>query len=504
MNKNILLVSFFSILLFMGISGATSSGTGNYIIETGNILINGTTHTLTSVFNTSISVNSNGIISFNNQSLNDFGLANYSIIGGNYIRAEGSLYNLSSYSNFNFSLNGTETAVNSNAINNCKNSNYCLFFKNDNIMELGNSSSPTIFNYEINNQSNINSLIASLSNTIISKNSEITNDSNTILTDKGIISNYSTMISTDNGIISKDNSTIKLKNQTIASENKTIDNDNGIIIKDNNTIKLDSNTIATDNLTITNLDKPIIKNITLTPTTTQIFNRTTIRNVTFDVRVNRIPYLHINKTIIPSWIKSQSYINSTYGINILVPIIAKLNLNKTLAPAQIYSNSIYGINIKASPITANSINNSDLINYYNSKATDCVSYINFTSNGTKYSLCARSKGQDNYSIADICTGLTKYTNLSSGLAQCVGEFAQLSNASAQNWHNQYEATEKELQNKTLILQAVESGANESSAYNNFLVEAMSGVIVVIILFMLYDIRKRSMRINTVRRPIEKE
>ena len=265
---------------------------------------------------------------------------------------------------------------------------------------------------------------------------------------------------------------------------------------------------------------------------TDIFNST----VGLNVSVNEIPKLNISQTFIPLWNKTQGFSNSTYGINIIVRAAGKLNITKSFTPswtanqnylnttyginfsvAQIPKldlsavlnpgnsiiNETYGINISAEPITSNMLTNNDLITYYNSQTKDCVTYINFTTNGTKYSLCARGAEQSNYSIVDVCTGLSQYTNVSAGLAGCVGTFAALANQSSQSWHSQYLTEFNSLQNATSLLDAYKNGSVIAQQYDQFYINGASVVLVMIIGYILYDARRKSNRQVEKRPPIMK-
>ena len=222
-----------------------------------------------------------------------------------------------------------------------------------------------------------------------------------------------------------------------------------------------------------------------------------------NVIVDKIPNLNITKQFSPEWNKTQSFMNSTYGINFTVAKISKLNITKVLAPGNSIINNTYGINITAEPITANMLTSNDLISYYNSQTASCLSYINFTANGTKYSLCARGSAQANYSIVNICTGLSQYTNLSYGLAGCVGTFAKLANESAQSWHQQYLETFSKLQNTTSVLDAYKNGSVIAQQYTQFYTEGATLLLVTIIGYILYDARKKALRQIEKRPPISK-
>ena len=263
-----------------------------------------------------------------------------------------------------------------------------------------------------------------------------------------------------------------------------------------------SNSTIGLNITVLQIPKLNITQI-IAPSWTQ---NQTLSNPLYGINVIvlKVPPLGINKVIVPSWTSKQIISNSTIGLNITVAQIPKLNLTETELPGQEYKNSTYGISFLAAPITASMLTTNDLISYYNSQTANCLSYINFTNaNGTKYSICARGAGQSNYSIVDICTGLAKYTNISSGLAGCVGAFAQLANSSAVYWHRQYLTTFEQLQNVTSQFQAYKSGAAAGAAYAQT-AYMFAGIIGLMILAMfVYELNKKRTQLSTIRPPINK-
>lgn len=269
---------------------------------------------------------------------------------------------------------------------------------------------------------------------------------------------------------------------------------NSVQISQSNSSYSVSGTI--NRITKLNISRVIVPSWT---TSTTILNSMAGVNVTVD----KIPNLNITKLFSPKWNRTQSFTNSTYGINFTVDKIPKLNITKVLTPGNSIINSTYGINITAEQITANMLTSNDLISYYNSQTASCLSYINFTANGTKYSLCARGPGQTNYSIVNICTGLSQYTNLSYGLAGCVGTFAELANESAQNWHHQYLETFSQLQNTSSVLAAYKNGSVIAQQYDQFYTEGAALVLVIIIGYTLYDARKKALKQIEKRPPITK-
>ncbi len=266
--------------------------------------------------------------------------------------------------------------------------------------------------------------------------------------------------------------------------------------------ELVSNSIIGLNITVLQIPK---LNITQTAVPSWTQNQS-LSNTLYgmNITVLKIPLLNINKVILPSWTSKQTISNSTIGLNITIAQIPKLNLTQTELPGQEYKNSTYGISFLAAPITASMLTTNDLISYYNSQTANCLSYINFTNaNGTKYSICARGAGQSNYSIVDICTGLAKYTNISSGLAGCVGAFAQLANSSAVYWHRQYLTTFEQLQNVTSQFQAYKSGAAAGAAYAQT-AYMFAGIIGLMILAMfVYELNKKRTQLSVIRPPINK-
>ncbi len=263
-----------------------------------------------------------------------------------------------------------------------------------------------------------------------------------------------------------------------------------------------SNSTIGLNITVLQIPKLNITQ-TISPSWTQT---QTLNNPLYGINITvaKIPSLNINKVVAPSWTTQQTINNSTVGLDIVIDKIPKLNITQTLMPGQQYKNDTYGISIFAAPITANMLTTNDLISYYNSQTSNCLSYINFTSvNGTKYSICARGAGQSNYSIVNICTGLAKYTNISSGLAGCVGSFAQLANSSAMYWHKQYLTTFAQLQNVTSQFEAYKSGAAAGAAYAQT-AYMFAGVIGLMILAVfIYELNKKHTQLSMVRPPINK-
>lgn len=225
-----------------------------------------------------------------------------------------------------------------------------------------------------------------------------------------------------------------------------------------------------------------------------------------NITVNKMPSLNLSKTVVPSFTSNFSYLNSTDGVNIIVSKVPPLNINKTLESADSYINKTYGIYIYASPITANMLTGNDLIQYYNNQVRNsCLSWINFTSDNKTYSICARASGQNNYSITDICPALATYGNVSSGLAGCVGQFAQLANQSAQEWHKQYLLTYGALQSNITLLQAYTNGSAQGQAYAQTFENVIGAILAIVVLYEFVQIVRRRNKEQGIgmRRPVQK-
>jgi len=108
-----------------------------------------------------------------------------------------------------------------------------------------------------------------------------------------------------------------------------------------------STTNALYNYTL-NCPAAVIVNKSFSPDgTIQRFNTTPIANVSVFIQVNVPKPLNLKREIVPSWTNKTAIINATYGINVTVDQIPKLNLNKTVVAPGNYINSTEGINLLA-------------------------------------------------------------------------------------------------------------------------------------------------------------
>jgi hypothetical protein len=160
---------------------------------------------------------------------------------------------------------------------------------------------------------------------------------------------------------------------------------------------------------------------------------------------------NIDESITPLWNSNTVIVNNEVNATIIVNKIPPLNITKHLPIGGNYKNSTYGLNITAAPFTSNSINYTDLQGWYNTNVqNDCAQTINVTTGNVTQSYCAKTKGQENASIYNICTGYDLSTNnLSQGLGQCVIDFHTADVENATEWHNQYVYTTNALASGSL-------------------------------------------------------
>lgn len=153
-------------------------------------------------------------------------------------------------------------------------------------------------------------------------------------------------------------------------------------------------------------------------------NENSITNSTYNFTIK--PPILINSSVIFNSIystkKGSFKITDNTSINYTINPIPKINIDKNLTLGQNYTNKTLNLSIFASTkIPANDLNESLLMEYYNSKiSNNCISNVTIGSGNDIIDLCTETKNSGNYSLIDYCTSselLSK--NFSEGLGQCL-------------------------------------------------------------------------------------
>jgi hypothetical protein len=115
---------------------------------------------------------------------------------------------------------------------------------------------------------------------------------------------------------------------------------------------------------------------------------------------------------------------------------------------------------------------------------NCVQNVSFSNNGVVTSYCYRVANQSLPAIYNICNAQDlALKNFTTGLGQCVIQFAASANTSAHNyyqdWQNQINQTNIAIRNNTALKQELDFGTN----ITNIILDVVAIGVIIVSLFI---------------------
>lgn len=350
-----------------------------------------------------------------------------------------------------------------------------------NVIVSNSITSANILSNTINASSNQIYVNGNLTSVIIPLSSSVFNGTNVISSSNGNLTLTINTFLLESQIINLTNLNIKLKAQLMSNQT--------LLVNATNTILDLRNFVSTENSFLAKHNGILS------------FGNSIV-NSTYGINIISPILPKINQVIVltPSWSANVYYNNSEYNLTIVANEINKLGMNKSLQIGSIYSNSTYGLRFNVEPFNSNLINNSVLTAYYNSNiGNNCAEYINLTDNTSNglvtKSICAKTKNQSSESIFDVCIGdKVLGGNITQGFGQCVIQFAAQANQTARSLSEQLTQANAKIANLTVLNNQLETGANQASGFSN----AVSGIIqdgtyIVLITLLVFAYLRRPNR-----------